>query len=154
VGIRDIEGRNTELIKHSKFQAEYRYQCMCEGIIKLCSWGDTLARSPSINQYCVDYTYYRIAQSKRRPRTFLQKMGEWALSESLKETFDTFKRKRHMDVKNIKDKTVRFVTQVISYKLLQKFCKDEVSTIIISVIEKCIAGVHMNQDTLLVSKFL
>jgi hypothetical protein len=37
------EGMDIELIRHSTFQMEYIDQCICEGIIKLCSWGDTLA---------------------------------------------------------------------------------------------------------------
>jgi hypothetical protein len=72
----------------------------------------------------------------------------------MKEKFDTFRGKRGLDVKNINDKNVRFVTQVLACKLLRKCHKDEVSTAVIAATEKCMEGVQMNWATFLVNKFL
>jgi hypothetical protein len=67
--------------------------------------------------------------------------GEKALSESMKEKFNTFRGKRGLDVTNISDDVVRFATQVLACKLLRKCWKDEVLTAVIRSAEKCIEGV-------------
>jgi len=46
------------------------------------------------------------------------KEGETTLSESMKEKFYTFRGKRGLDVKNIRETNVRFAMQVLDYKLL------------------------------------
>jgi hypothetical protein len=62
----------------------------------------------------------------------------------VKEKFETFIGKRGLDVKSINDKNVRFVTQVLAYKILRKCFKDEVPTAVITVVEKFVEGVQMN----------
>jgi hypothetical protein len=59
-----------------------------------------------------------------------------------------------LDVKKIKDDNVRFMMQVLAYKLLRKFHKDEVPAAVIAAIEKCVEGVQMNWATFLVNPFL
>jgi hypothetical protein len=88
------------------------------------------------------------------PSLLFHKMGERALSEAMKEKFDTFRGKRGLDVKRINDKEVRFTTQVLAYKLLHKCRRDEVPTTVISEAEKCKEGVQMNWVTFLVNQFL
>jgi hypothetical protein len=59
----------------------------------------------------------------------------------MKDKFHTFRGKRGLDVINISDDVLQFVTQVLACKLLINFCKDEVSTVVIVLAEKCIEEV-------------
>jgi hypothetical protein len=59
----------------------------------------------------------------------------------MKEKFQTFRGKRGMDVKSIKDKNVRFVMQVLACNMLRKGCKYEVPVAVISSLEQCVEGV-------------
>jgi hypothetical protein len=59
-----------------------------------------------------------------------------------------------LDVANISDDVVRFAMQVLACKLLRKCWKDEVSTTVITAVEKCAEGVQMNWAMFLVNQFL
>jgi hypothetical protein len=78
-------------------------------------------------------------------------VGERALSESMKEKFQTHRGKQGLDVKNINNKNVRFAMQVLACKLLCKCKKDEVPAVVIEVVEKCVEWVQMNWATFLVN---
>jgi hypothetical protein len=127
---------------------------MCEGIVKLCSWG-TLWLDPPVS---IDTAL--IARITGLPKVgedltiLFNKVGERPLSELVKEKFETFRGKRDIDVKRINDKNVRFSTQVLVKKLLQKCHKDEVPTAFIATTEKCMEGVHMNSATFVDNQFL
>jgi len=61
----------------------------------------------------------------------------------MKDKFHTFIGKRGLDVVNISDDVVWFEMQVLAYKLLRKFRKDEVSATVIATVKKCLEGVEM-----------
>jgi hypothetical protein len=86
--------------------------------------------------------------------TLFNKAWERSLSKAMKEKFHTFRGKRGLDVMNINDDGVWFVTQVMACKLLCKCCKDEVSAAMIVATEKWSEGVQMNWATFLVNQFL
>jgi hypothetical protein len=85
---------------------------------------------------------------------FANNSWEKALYESMKDKFNTFRGIRGLDVTNISDDVVIFVTHILACKLQRKFRKDEVSSRVIVAIEKCTKGVHMNWATFLVKFFL
>jgi len=86
-------------------------------------------------------------------KLFTNKVGDKFLSETTKDEFHTFWVKRGLYVKNIRDDVVWFFMQISSYKLLRKCRKDEVSTTVISVVEKYVKGVQMNWATFLLNHF-
>jgi hypothetical protein len=85
---------------------------------------------------------------------FSNKKNEKALSESMKENFNTQRVQCDLDVARICNLTMRFMTQVLACKLLRKLQKDQFPTTVIEVIEKCIEGVQMNWVTFLLNQFL
>jgi hypothetical protein len=85
---------------------------------------------------------------------FAKKVGEKALSKSMKDNFNTFRENQGLDVASISDYLVRFETQVLACKLLRKCRKDEVLVAVIATTKKCIEGVQMNWATFLVNHFL
>jgi hypothetical protein len=48
-------------------------------------------------------------------------MGERAISEAMKENYDTFKGKKGMDMKRINEKEVILTMRVLACKMLHKF---------------------------------
>jgi hypothetical protein len=72
---------------------------------------------------------------------FTNNSWEKALSECMKENFKNFRGKSGLDVAIISDDVVRFAMQVLACKLVRKCWKDEVSSAIIVVVEKCIEGI-------------
>lgn len=57
-------------------------------------------------------------------------------------------------VQHINDPSVLFAIQVLTYKLLRKFQKEEVSIGVILAPTKCLLGVQMNSTTFLLNQFL
>jgi hypothetical protein len=82
---------------------------------------------------------------------FTDKSNEKALSERMKEKFNTHKVVCGLDIESINEDCVRFVKQVMSYKLLRKCQRDQVSTCAIEMVEKCIEGVQMNWEMFFVN---
>ena len=88
------------------------------------SMGNTLARSPIFNWYNTNCLHYRVDKGRRRLDLIVSQMGEWSLFETIKDKYDTFRGKHGLDVKRISDPEVKFMTQVLAYKLLCKCQKD------------------------------
>jgi hypothetical protein len=88
----------------------------------------------------------RFCKAGEDPTLLFKKMGERALSESMKEKIYAFIGKRDLEV--------RFMMQGFPCKLLFKCHKDKVLAVVISSVVKFKEGVQMNWDTFLVNQFL
>jgi hypothetical protein len=88
-----------------------------------CIHGGTLWLDPpvSIDTQLVVAWITGFPKAGEDPTTlFTNKVGEKALSENMKDKFNTFRGKRGLDITNISDDVVRFATQVLACKLLRK----------------------------------
>jgi hypothetical protein len=124
-------------------------------VLLSCVHGGTLWLDPLVSiDTALIACIIGLPKSNKDLTTFFNKRGERSLSELMKEKFQTFRGKMGLDVKNINDNNVRFLMQVLAYKLLHKYRKDELPTTVIAVAKKCVEGVQMNWATFLVNRFL
>jgi hypothetical protein len=84
----------------------------------------------------------------------MDKSKEKFVEEKFKDKYDTNRGEHNLDVEIINDDIFRFSMQVLAYKLLRKFHKDQVPIGVIATVVKCVAGVQMNWVKFLVNQLL
>jgi hypothetical protein len=112
------EGRYIELVGDSTFWVKFGDKCMCEDVAH-CVHGGTLWLDPPVSiDTALIACITGLPKAGEDPTILFNKEGERALSESMKEKFQTFRGKRGLDVKNINDNNVRFATQVLDLQVV------------------------------------
>jgi hypothetical protein len=94
---------------------------VCVKLLLNCVHGGTLLLDPLVSiDTALIALIIGLPKVGEDPTTLFNKARERSLLKEMKEKFQTFKRKRGLDVTNINDDGVRFETQVLAYKLLCK----------------------------------
>lgn len=63
------------------------------------------------------------------------KSGDLALVEAMKKKYKLEKKKRDYAMNNVKDKGVCIATQILTRKVMRKYCGDEVPTPIVVLVK-------------------
>jgi len=89
------------------------------------------------------------------PEKYLyDKKKEKAIAEEVKDQFGTCKGSRGMIIKNINDPSIRFMTNMISCKLLRKCCKEEAPSRLVAIVVQCAMGTILSWEPDLLNVFL
>jgi hypothetical protein len=81
------------------------------------------------------------------------KSKEKVLAKEMKNKYDTARGTRGIIIKHIKNTTTQLGTQILAYKLLRKFCKDEVPARVIAVASQCVEGTFVRWVPYLLNLF-